>query len=54
MCGRRIGKKAVHWVMREVLSRVICSVCVDKHDLHDKTDAHGTRSGIAADLGLWP
>lgn len=54
MCGRRIGKTATHWKLREILARVICSRCIDKHDLYDKVDAHGTRAGIAAYLGLWP
>ena len=54
MCGRRIGKSAVHWVLAEVLRRVICSRCVDKHDLYDHVEMHDTRAGIAAHLGLWP
>lgn len=54
LCGRRIGKTATHWVLAEVLRRVICSRCVDKNDLYDHIDAHGSRAGIAATLGIWP
>lgn len=54
LCARRIGKAANHWVLAEVLCRVICTRCMDKHDLYDKYRANGTRAGIASYLGLWP
>ncbi len=54
LCGRRIGKTATHWILREVLRRVICTRCADKHDLYDRCEALGSRAGVAAELGLWP
>lgn len=48
------GKTAAHWLLRELLRRVICSRCVGKGDLYDRCESSGTRAGIAAHLGLWP
>jgi hypothetical protein len=33
---------------------VLCSRCVDRENLYDAVDHHGTRAGIAYRLGLWP
>ena len=54
LCGRHISKTATHWVLRELLRRVVSTRCVGKHDLYDRCSTHGTSAGIAAHLGLWP
>jgi uncharacterized Ntn-hydrolase superfamily protein len=50
-CGRRIGKRAAHYV---VAGRVLCGRCVVRRYLYDDVDHHGTHAGIASVLGMWP
>lgn len=54
LCGQRIGRTRTHWVLREVLRRVICTRCIDKHDLYGHVGSHGSRAFAASHLGLWP
>jgi hypothetical protein len=51
-CGRRIGKRGGHYLMKN--RQVLCGRCIDRLDRYDDLDSTGTRAGIAWRLGLWP